>query len=114
MKIVRTALTAPLKQIAENAGESGAVVVRQVMESKDNQGFNALTCQYVDMFAAGILTPTKVERTALQNAAEVAILLLTTDCIIVEAPKADAGGGHGHDHDHGGGMGGMGGMDGMM
>ena len=101
VKIVRQALTAPLRQIAENAGESGAVVVRRVMESKDNQGFNALTGEYVDMLQAGILTPTKVERTALQNAAEVAILLLTTDCIIVEAPKK---GGGGHDHDHGGGM----------
>lgn len=100
-KIVRQALTAPLRQIAENAGESGAVVVRHVLESKDNQGYNALTGEYVDMFEAGILTPTKVERTALQNAAEVAILLLTTDCIVVEAPK---NGGGGHDHDHGGGM----------
>ena len=104
VKIVRHACTAPLRQIAENAGESGAVVVRRVMESKDNLGFNALTGEYVDMFKAGVLTPTKVERTALQNAAEVAILLLTTDCIIVEAPK---GGGGGHDHDHGGGMDGM-------
>jgi chaperonin GroEL len=110
VKIVRSAITAPLRQIAENAGESGAVVVRKVMESKDNDGFNALTGEYVDMFKAGILTPTKVERTALQNAAEVAILLLTTDCIIVDAPKK--GGGGGHDHDHGGG--GMGGMDDMM
>jgi chaperonin GroEL len=57
------------------------------MESKDNEGFNALTGEYVDMIKAGIITPTKVERTALQNAAEVAILLLTTDCIVVEAPK---------------------------
>jgi chaperonin GroEL len=103
VKIVRQACTAPLRQIAENAGESGAVVVRRVMESKDNSGFNALTGEYVDMFKAGILTPTKVERTALQNAAEVAIMLLTTDCIVVEAPKK-AGGGGGHDHDHGGGM----------
>ena len=83
------------------------------MESKDNAGFNALTGEYVDVVKAGIITPTKVERTALQNAAEVAILLLTTDCIIVEKPKeADD---HGHDHHHGGGgMGGMGGMDDMM
>ena len=103
VKIVRQACTAPLRQIAENAGESGAVVVRRVMESKDHQGFNALTGEYVDMFKAGILTPTKVERTALQNAAEVAILLLTTDCIVVEAPKKGAGGG-GHGHDDGGGM----------
>ena len=100
-KIVRQALMAPLKQIAENAGTSGAVVVRRVLESKDSEGYNALTGEYVDMFKAGIITPTKVERTALQNAAEVAILLMTTDCIVVEAPKS---GGGGHDHDHGGGM----------
>src|SRR5205823_3133194 len=111
-KIVRNALAAPLKQIAENAGTSGAVVVRRVMESKDSEGWNALTNEYVDMFKAGILTPTKVERTALQNASEVAILLLTTDCIVVEAPKKEGAGGGGHDH--GGGMGGMGGMDDMM
>jgi chaperonin GroEL len=109
VKIVRQAMTAPLRQIAENAGESGAVVVRRVMESKDAEGYNALNGEYVDMFKAGILTPTKVERTALQNAAEVAILLLTTDCIVVEAPKKkDEHAGH----DHGGG--GMGGMDDMM
>ena len=103
VKIVRTALTAPLRQIAENAGESGAVVVRRVMESKDNEGWNALTGEYVDVMKAGILTPTKVERTALQNAAEVAIMLLTTDCIIVEKPQKKEEGG-GHHHDHGGGM----------
>jgi len=114
VKIVRQALTAPLKQIAENAGTSGSVVVRRVMESKDNSGYNALTGEYVDVVKAGIITPTKVERTALQNASEVAILLLTTDCIIAEKPKEDDGG-HGHDHHHGGGgMGGMGGMDDMM
>jgi chaperonin GroEL len=95
-----------LKQIAENAGTSGAVVVRRVLESKDSEGYNALTGEFTDMFKAGIITPTKVERTALQNAAEVAILLLTTDCIVVEAPKKSAGG-HDHDHDHGG-------MDDMM
>jgi chaperonin GroEL len=106
VKIVRQAMTAPLRQIAENAGESGAVVVRRVMESKDAEGYNALNGEYVDMFKAGILTPTKVERTALQNAAEVAILLLTTDCIVVEAPKKKDD--HaGHDHGPGGGMGGM-------
>ena len=107
VKIVRAAVTAPLRQIAENAGESGSVVVRTVMEHKDGMGFNALTGEYVDMIKAGVLTPTKVERTALANAAEVAILLLTTDCIIVEAPKKSAGGGHDHDHDGGG-------MDDMM
>src|SRR5881394_1017617 len=115
VKIVRQALTAPLKQIAENAGTSGAVVVRRVMESKNSEGWNALTDEYVDMYKAGILTPTKVERTALQNAAEVSILLLTTDCIVVEAPKK-GGDDHGHGHGGGGmpGMGGMGGMDDMM
>ncbi|MCC6422770.1 MAG: chaperonin GroEL [Phycisphaerales bacterium] len=111
VKIIRQALTAPLRQIAENAGTSGSVVVRQVMEAKDNQGYNALTGEFVDVVKAGIITPTKVERTALQNAAEVAILLLTTDCIIVEQPKkADDHAGH----DHGGGMGGMGGGMGGM
>ena len=100
------------RSVPENAGSSGSVVVRRVMESKDNQGYNALTGEYVDVVKAGIITPTKVERTALQNAAEVAILLLTTDCIIAEKPKdkEEPGG----DHHHGGGMGGMGGMDDMM
>ena len=118
VKIVRQALTAPLRQIAENAGESGAVVVRRVMESKDNEGYNALTGEFTDMLKSGVLTPTKVERTALQNAAEVAILLLTTDCIVVEKPKdKDDHAGHGHGGGMGGmggGMGGMGGMDDMM
>ena len=104
-KIVRQALMAPLKQIAENAGTSGAVVVRRVLESEDGQGYNALTGEFTDMFKAGVITPTKVERTALQNASEVAILLLTTDCIVVEAPKKVGGGDHDHDH---------GGMDDMM
>ncbi|HYO10788.1 MAG TPA: chaperonin GroEL [Tepidisphaeraceae bacterium] len=113
VKIVRTALTAPLRQIAENAGTSGSVVVRRVMESKDAAGYNALTGEYVDMVKSGIITPTKVERTALQNAAEVAILLLTTDCIIVEQPKKPGAGGHDHDHGGGGMGGGMGGMGGM-
>jgi chaperonin GroEL len=117
VKIVRNALMSPLKQIAENAGTSGSVVVRRVMESDNNQGWNALTGEYVDVVKAGIITPTKVERTALQNAAEVAILLLTTDCIVVEKPKDKP---EAPDHDHGGGgmggmgMGGMGGMGDMM
>ena len=98
VRIVRQALMAPAKQIAENAGHSGSVVVRQIMESSDGKGFNALTGEYVDLVKAGVLTPTKVERSALQNAAEVAALLLTTDCIVVEAPKK-GGGGHDHDHD---------------
>ena len=109
VKIVRQALLAPLKQIADNAGAGGSVVVRRVMESKDAEGFNALTGEYTDMFKAGIITPTKVERTALQNAAEVAVLLLTTDCIIIDQPKKkDDHAGHNH------GEGGMDDMDGMM
>ncbi|HEY2589935.1 MAG TPA: chaperonin GroEL [Tepidisphaeraceae bacterium] len=108
VKIVRQALTSPLRQIADNAGTSGSVVVRRVMESKDHEGYNALTGEYVDVVKAGIITPTKVERTALQNAAEVAILLLTTDCIIVDKPQEkDEHGDHHHEH----GPGGMGGMD---
>jgi chaperonin GroEL len=109
VKIVRQALTVPLRTIAENAGAAGAVVVRRVMESKDTMGWNALTDEYVDMIKAGILTPTKVERIALQNAAEVATLLLTTDCIVVEKPKKKSEhGGHGHGPE------GMEGMDDMM
>jgi len=114
VKIVRQALTAPLKQIADNAGTSGSVVVRRVIESKDNDGFDALTGEYVDVVKAGIITPTKVERIALQNAAEVAILLLTTDCIVVEAPKKKDEHSHGPGPEGMGGMGGMGGMDDMM
>ena len=87
VKIVRQALTAPCGRSPTTPASAARVVVRRVMESKDNEGFNALTGEYVDVVKAGIITPTKVERTALQNAAEVAILLLTTDCIVVEAPK---------------------------
>ncbi|HEX8915315.1 MAG TPA: chaperonin GroEL [Humisphaera sp.] len=112
VRIVKQAIQAPLRQIADNAGFSGSVVVRRVQEASGTEGFNALTGEYVDVVKAGIITPAKVERSALQNAAEVAILLLTTDCIVVEKPKEEAEGGHGHDH--GGGMGGMGGMDDMM
>ena len=111
VKIVRQALTAPLRQIADNAGASGAVVVRQVMEGPEGQGYNALTGEYVDMMKAGVLTPTKVDRTALQNAAEVAILLLTTDCIVVEAPKKGGGSGGGDMDGMDDEMGGMGDMD---
>ena len=106
VKIIRNALTAPMKQIAENAGVAGSVVVRRVIEGKDSEGFNALTLEYVDMMKAGIITPTKVERTALQNASEVAILLLTTDCIVCEKPKKKNDGVPTPDD--------MGGMDDMM
>jgi chaperonin GroEL len=105
--IVRRALEAPLRQIAENAGVDGAVVAGKIRESNDkNFGFNAQTEQYGDMFAFGVIDPAKVTRTALEDAASVASLLITTEAMIADKPadKAPAGGG----------MGGMGGMDGMM
>ena len=112
--IVRRAIEQPARSIAENAGVDGAVVVSKIQKSKDaNFGYNAENGAWGDMLAAGIVDPAKVTRSALQNAASVAGLLLTTEAIIIEKKekKADAGGHHDH-HDHGG-MGGMGGM-GMM
>jgi len=107
--IVRRALEAPLRQIADNAGVDGAVVAGKVRESNDvTFGFNAQTEEYGDMFAFGVIDPAKVTRTALEDAASIAGLLITTEAMVAEKPepKAAAGGG--------GGMGGMGGMDGMM
>jgi len=100
--IVKRALYAPIKQIAENAGVDGSIVAQRVMESKEqNFGYNALTHEYGDLIKMGVIVPTKVERTALSNAASIASLLLTTDAIISELPKkekAPAGGdGHGHE-----------------
>jgi len=117
--IVRRALSAPIKQIAVNAGMDGSIVCQNVMESKDpNYGYNALTGEYGDMIKMGVLVPTKVERVALQNAASVASLLLTTDCLISEIKEKEKKGGGGHAHAGMGGMGGMGGgmggMGGMM
>ena len=111
--MVATALDVPLATIARNAGEKPAVVVAKVRDGKGAFGFNALTLEYGDLLDAGVITPAKVDRKALQNAASVAGLLLTTDCIITEVPQDDDGDGHGHGHDHGGGMPGMGGMGGM-
>jgi chaperonin GroEL len=85
VEIVRRAVEAPLKQIAENAGVDGSVVVQKVKESKDtNFGYNALTHEYGDMMKMGVIVPTKVERSALQNAASIASLLLTTDAVVSE------------------------------
>jgi chaperonin GroEL len=108
IEIVRKALEAPLRQIVENAGMDGAVVAGKLLEQKDvRHGFNAQTEEYTDMVSAGIIDPTKVVRTALTDAASVAGLLITTECMIAERPEKKsampAGGG--------GGMGGMGGMD---
>jgi chaperonin GroEL len=90
LDIVRRALTAPLRQIAVNAGYEGTIVVEKVKELKGNHGFNADTGEYVDMVGAGILDPTKVARFALQNAASVSSLLLTTEAMIAEKPKKKA------------------------
>ena len=99
---IAEALALPLRTIAENAGEKGTVVVSKVAEMKGNEGFNALTRTYGDLIKAGVITPAKVDRCALQNAASVAGLLLTADCIITEAPKAkdEAAGEHAHGHAH--------------
>jgi len=104
--IVRRALQAPIRQIAENAGVEGSIVVGKVLENASATfGFNAQTEEYVDMVQAGVIDPAKVVRTALQHAASVAGILITTEAAIAEAPKKDAGGGPGM------GGGGMGGMD---
>ena len=100
--IVGKAATAPIRQIAANAGADGAVVLRKVAKGKRDDGYNALTGQYGDMREMGILDPAKVVAAALRNAASVAGLILTTDCMIAEAPKKDeceeCGGACGHNH----------------
>ena len=110
ISIVKRALEAPIRQIAENAGVEGSIVVQKVLESKAaNFGFDAQNEDYIDLVAAGIIDPTKVVRTALQDASSVAALLITTEAMIAEKPKAEGAGGGGGMPD----MGGMGGM-GMM
>jgi chaperonin GroEL len=111
INIVRRALQAPLRQIVNNAGMDGAIVVGKLLESKDtNHGFDAQNMTYVDMFKAGIIDPAKVVRTALQDAASVAALIITTEAMIVDKPEDKPAGGMGGGG-MGGGMGGMGGMD---
>ena len=112
MKIIARAIEAPLRQIAENAGVDGAVVAGKVRESSDaNFGFNAQTEEYGDLFAFGVIDPAKVVRTALEDAASIAGLLVTTEAMVADKPeKAGASGGGGGMPD----MGGMGGMGGMM
>ena len=91
IKIVSKALEAPIRQIAINAGVEGSIVVGKVLEKTGNFGFNAQTEEYCDMVAEGIMDPTKVVRIALQDAASVAALLITTEAMVAEAPKKDAG-----------------------
>jgi chaperonin GroEL len=108
IKIVLRALEEPIRQIAANAGDEPSVVVNKVLEGKGNYGYNAATGEYGDLVESGVLDPTKVTRYALQNAASIAGLILTTDAMVAESPKEES---HGGGHGHGGGMGGMGGMD---
>ena len=109
--ITRRAMEEPMRQIASNSGDEASVVTNKVKEGKGNFGFNAASGAYGDMIKMGILDPTKVVRSALQNAASIAGLLITTECSVVEAPKENAPAGGGMP---GGDMGGMGGMGGMM
>jgi chaperonin GroEL len=106
INIVRKALQSLVRQIAENAGDEASIIVGKILESDtDNYGYNAQTGEFGDMIAMGIVDPVKVVRTALQNAASVASLLITTEAMIAELPKKESAGGMP------GGMGGMGGMD---
>ncbi|HEY5621332.1 MAG TPA: TCP-1/cpn60 chaperonin family protein, partial [Pontiella sp.] len=104
--IVRKAIEAPLRQLVANAGEEGAIVVQEVKKGKQSYGYNVATGEYVDMIAAGIIDPAKVTRSALQNAASISGLLLTTECMVADQPEKDAPAMPD--------MGGMGGMGGMM
>ena len=107
--IVRRALQAPIRQIAQNAGLDGAVVAGKVMESEDRSfGFNAQTEEYGDMFKFGVIDPAKVVRTALEDAASVSGLLITTEAMVADKPEPKGAGGGMPD------MGAMGGMGGMM
>ena len=108
--IIKRAIESPLRALAINAGVEGSVIVEQVKKRKGNEGYNVATGEYEDLVKAGVVDPKKVTRSALQNAASIAGLLLTTECLITELPEKDkpAPGGGGH----GGGMGDMGGMGG--
>jgi chaperonin GroEL len=108
--IARRALEEPLRQIVQNAGAEASVVVNKVKEGKGNYGFNAATDEFGDMVKMGILDPTKVVRTALQNATSIAGLMITTECMVADSPKKEEGAMPGGMGD----MGGMGGMGGMM
>ena len=105
VKLLKRACEEPMRQIAQNAGHEGSVIVNKVLSESGSFGFNARSEKYEDLSKAGVLDPTKVSRTALENAASVAGLLLTTECMIANKPeKKEAAGGH-EGHDHGGGYG---------
>jgi chaperonin GroEL len=112
VNIVRRAVEEPLRMISQNAGIDGSIVVDKVKNGKGAFGFNAATEEYEDLVKAGVIDPTKVVRSALQNAASVASLLLTTEAMIADKPEKKAAGGGGGGMPGGmGGMGGMGDMD---
>jgi chaperonin GroEL len=109
--IIKRAVEGPLRSLAANAGVEGSLIVQEVKKRKGNEGYNVATGEYEDLVKAGVVDPKKVTRSALQNAASIAGLLLTTECLITDAPEKEkpAAGGHSHG---GGGMGDMGGMGG--
>ena len=90
VSIVHHAVESPLRQLVENAGEEGAIVVQEVKKSKQANGYNVATGEYIDLIAAGIIDPTKVTRSALQHAASISGLLLTTECMITDIPEKEA------------------------
>jgi chaperonin GroEL len=104
--IVKRAVEEPTRALAENAGVEGSIVVQEIKKRKGNDGYNVSTGDYEDLVKAGVVDPKKVTRTALQNAASIAGLLLTTECLITEVPEKEKSGGGGHGG-HGPGMGGM-------
>ncbi|HBL35646.1 MAG TPA: molecular chaperone GroEL, partial [Firmicutes bacterium] len=108
ISIVRRALAEPVKQIANNAGAEGSVIAEKVLNLPKGQGYNAMTGEFTDMMTTGIVDPAKVTRSALQNAASIAAMLLTTECLIADLPEKDKPGMPANP-----GMGGMGGMGGM-
>ncbi|NWK57310.1 chaperonin GroEL [Verrucomicrobiaceae bacterium N1E253] len=109
-EIVSRAVEAPLRQLAANAGLEGALIVEHVKNAGGNEGYNVASGEYTDLIVDGVVDPTKVTRSALQNAASISGLLLTTECLITDLPEKEEPAAGGHDH----GMGGMGGMGGMM
>ena len=104
--IVARAVEAPLRQLVANAGREGALVVEKVKNGKGGEGYNVATDKFEDLIKSGVVDPTKVTRSALQNAASISGLLLTTEALITDLPEKEAAGAGGHGHDHGG-MGGM-------
>jgi len=113
IEILKKALEAPVKQIAKNAGKDGAVIAEEVRKAEGNVGYNAAKDKFEDLVMAGIIDPTKVTRSALQNAASISAMMLTTECVVTDEPESE-GSNSGGAPAMGGGMPGMGGMGGMM